>query len=166
VAAVILVVALGGLSSAVVSGRRISRISDEEATAREAAFAQLEALQATDFADRFALFNGDPVDDPGGLGTAPGDDFDVPGLIAQPDDADGLPGRILFPTVDLGGGVEQLREDVVDNSLGMPRDLNGDGDVDALDHSADYILLPVTVRVEWKGAAGMSSLDVEVMLVQ
>jgi hypothetical protein len=38
----------------------------------------------------------------------------------------------------------------------MPRDLNGDGVVDALDHSVDRILLPVKVTVEWKPAGSVS----------
>jgi hypothetical protein len=63
----------------------------------------------------------------------------------------GFVGRVEFPTIE-----SQLREDVNDDSLTMPRDLNGDGVVDALDHSVDRILLPVKVTVEWKPAGSVS----------
>ena len=51
--------------------------------------------------------------------------------------------------------------------LGMPRDLNNDGIVDAQDHAHDCILLPVKVRLEWKskcGRHGKRSLEIYSML--
>jgi hypothetical protein len=57
-----------------------------------------------------------------------------------------------------------LREDFVDANLGMPRDLNGDSIVDNKDHSEDYILLPVHIRIEWQGSNGRRWLDVYSML--
>ena len=50
-------------------------------------------------------------------------------------------------------------------ALGMPRDLDGQGGIDAQDHSNDYCILPVTVRLEWRGAAGDSQLDLHMVLV-
>jgi len=58
----------------------------------------------------------------------------------------------------------QLREDVVDNALGMPRDLNGDGVVDTNDHSLDYRLLPVRIRFDWTGKGGRSTLEIKTLL--
>ena len=52
-----------------------------------------------------------------------------------------------------------LREDSADESLGMPRDLDGDKLVDSANHAADYVVLPVRVCIEWKGATGDMSLD-------
>jgi hypothetical protein len=57
-----------------------------------------------------------------------------------------------------------LREDVNLPELGMPRDLNGDGAVDAGNHSTDYRLLPVIVRVRWQGAGGPSQFELKTML--
>ncbi|HVS19906.1 MAG TPA: hypothetical protein VMT18_14975, partial [Planctomycetota bacterium] len=72
-----------------------------------------------------------------------------------PGDPDGLPGEIVFP----GDGVG-LFEDVVFPALGMPRDLTLDDPpmIDSLDHSMDYRVLPVLVRVRWAGARGNREL--------
>jgi len=43
--------------------------------------------------------------------------------------------------------------------LGMPRDLDGDTLVDAANHATNYRILPVHLRVEWKGVAGDASFD-------
>lgn len=111
----------------------------------------LEEMRATAFPELFASFNEDPSDDPGGAGTAPGRGFQVAGLSPQRDDPDGMVGAIDFPTL----GAE-LREDVVNRDLGLPRDLDGDGTIDAADHSGDYEILPVTLRVEWRTDTGHS----------
>jgi hypothetical protein len=67
----------------------------------------------------------------------------------------------MFPT---GGPPEQLREDVVDAGLGMPRDLDGDGVIDGADHEANYTLLPIRVRVQWRGVSGVRTFDLETVL--
>jgi len=70
----------------------------------------------------------------------------------------------------LGGGGENeggggsgtfytLREDYVDAKLGMPRDLNGDSLIDDLDHSGDYVVLPVHVQIRWRGNFGPRVYD-------
>ena len=53
-----------------------------------------------------------------------------------------------------------------DARLGMAngRDLNGDGDVDD-DVTADYVLLPVRLIVEWSGAGGNRSYELDLLLV-
>lgn len=145
VAALILAVAIGGLTGSIVAGLRLSRSNSETATAELALRAMVEEVQGTAFGDIFDDF----------VGTG----FAVEGLDLQENDADGLAGRIVFPT--LGG---RLREDVVDAALGMPRDLNGDGD-DVDDATDDYVILPLTVRVEWRGAAGPRFLERNLLLV-
>src|SRR4029077_3113943 len=102
-------------------------------------------------------------DDPGGPATAPGANFAVTGLSTVPGDADGMVGEYIFPT-ELVGGVAQLREDVVDARFGMPRDPDGDGDVDSIDHSGNYRILPVRVRLRWKGMNGVRVLELESIL--
>jgi hypothetical protein len=123
----------------------------------------IETLHATPLEQVFALYNATDVDDPGGGVLAPGSNFAVAGLTARADDADGMIGEILFPTAP-GGAV--LREDVVDASLGMPRDLDGDGLIDADDHSNDYGILPVLIRLRWTGTAGASSLEFKTVLAR
>ncbi len=163
---VILLVAIGGLSGAVVSAIQLSRTTEETAIADDAARAMSASFSNWPFSDVFALFNANPLDDPNGPGTALGPDFDVRGLTPQRGDADGRVGRILFPAVDIGGGVQTLQEDFDEPRWGMPRDLSGDDMFDALDQSGDYVALPVTVLLEWTGAGGARSLRVELLLVE
>ena len=58
----------------------------------------------------------------------------------------------------------ELRENAVDTTIGMPRDLNLDGAVDALDHAGDYMILPVRVRVQWMGASGPRTVELQTQI--
>jgi hypothetical protein len=58
----------------------------------------------------------------------------------------------------------QLREDYISEDWGMPRDLSGDSIIDDLDHSQDFILLPLTVRLEWRGSFGPRTYQIQTML--
>jgi prepilin-type N-terminal cleavage/methylation domain-containing protein len=162
-ASAVLTIAAGGLMSSIVASMALTRVNNETALAQTYARRAIENMQGVDFADVFATFNNDPDDDPGGAGTAAGANFQAFGLEPMAADADGRPGQISFPAIVVGG-VEQLREDVDDPALGMPRDLNGDGHTDALDHAANYRVLPVRVRVQWRGAAGPRTITVETLL--
>ena len=134
------------------------RASQERAQALVAVQNVLETLQGEVFGETFARFNATVADDPP-LGASPGNSFAVPGLDPRPGDADGLPGEIVFP----GGGFVLL-ENPVDVEVGMPRDLNGDGAIDAADHSGDYRVLPVRIRVLWRGAGGDQELEIATAL--
>ncbi|MEX1023869.1 MAG: prepilin-type N-terminal cleavage/methylation domain-containing protein [Planctomycetota bacterium] len=57
-----------------------------------------------------------------------------------------------------------VREDAEIPELGMPRDLNGDGHVDGVDHRYDLHVLPVCVKVSWKGSHGDRSLQIYTLL--
>jgi type II secretory pathway pseudopilin PulG len=149
-AVTILVVAVAGLSGTVVSTVRLTRTSEESSDAYEALRSMAETIQGTQFDQVFALYTANP-------------DFAVPGLTPVADDADGIVGDISFPTGGPGG--LQLREDAADADLGMPRDLNGDGVIDGLDHAADYILLPVRLRLSWRGVSGDRTLDLSMLLI-
>jgi len=127
--------------------RRLDPVGTETAMAGEGARTQLEKMHNHPFRDVFSLYNDDPSDDPGGPGTAPGSRFEVDGLA--PIAPGGFVGQVLFPTVG-----SQLREDLQDADLCLPRDLNGDGAIDDQDHAADCILLPIRVRLEWKSHSG------------
>jgi prepilin-type N-terminal cleavage/methylation domain-containing protein len=147
----VLLFGLLGFSQAVLRSATTNETAREGALAAEAARELLERLQSEDFSDLFRRYNGLPGDDPLGAGTAPGQNFAVAGLDPQEGDADGFVGRIEFPVNDAAPGV--LREDLVLPALGMPRDLDGENGVDAGDHSDDYRLLPVIVRISWRGRA-------------
>ena len=163
-AAAVLTIAAGGLMSSIVASMALTRVNNETALAQSYARRAIENMQGVDFADVFRTFNADPDDDPAGVGTAPGANFAAFGLEPLAADADGRPGQITFPSIVVGG-VEQLRENIDDPALGMPRDLNGDGHPpDALNHAADYRVLPVRVRVQWRGAAGPRTITIETLL--
>ncbi len=162
-ATVVLAVAISGLASAVVLSLSLNRVNRDTVLAQEAAHRVIEEIEGHTFSETFAAYNANAGDDAGLATPAVGQGFAVVGLGPLKGDADGLCGRVMFPTQTVGG-VEELREDVVDKALGMPRDLNGDGVVDALNHAANYRLLPVRVRVEWQGAIGPRVVDIETML--
>ena len=153
----VLMIALGSLVAVVTSSQRLARANEETSLAYAAARLQAAELQVLPFQEIFARYNSDPSDDPGGPGTAAGNDFAVRGLGPALDDADGFVGEYVFPELPTGvGSAVALREDLDLPELGMPRDLNGDGAQDALDHAGDYVILPVAIRVRWRGAAGTS----------
>jgi len=155
----VLLSALLIFSSTISGVARQRAVNRESSLAMEAARNELEILRSEDFSALFALFNDDPTDDPNGAGTAPGHRFVVKDLDAAPGLPDGLAGEIWFPSsVDPVNGLE-LREDVVDHNLGMPRDLSGDGVIDAQDHAASYFILPVRIRVRWKGKSGVRQYE-------
>ena len=160
----ILVVALLGFTKVVILSMAASRMDRETTLARQAARQVLETMQGAAFEDVFALYNANPLDDPGGAGTAPGNALAVFGLPPHPDDPDGLVGEILFPTTDVLG-IPVLDETIQDAALGMPRDLNGDGDQADQLAIDEYAVLPVRVRFRWRGAAGDSSFEFRTVLM-
>ena len=133
----------------------------ETALATAAAQGIVEELYAADVGNVFALYNDEPDDDPEGSGTAPGSRFDAAGLVARPQDG-GQQGRIFFPTD--AGTPGELREDLSDSKLRVPLDLNLDGGVDDVDHSGDYRILPVLVRVAWMDGTEERELEVTTIL--
>ena len=151
---VILLVAMRMTVQTLVGVNRLTPAVRDKSSAIAGARNKLEEMRGQDFPRLFALYNADPADDPGGAGTAPGAGFQVSFLQPWPGDADGLVGRIEFPTI---GG--ELREDVNDRDLGMPRDLNEDDVQDSLDHAGDYVFLPVRIRVEWTSKSGNRSFE-------
>jgi len=160
---VVLVTGVLSFAQAMISLERAQQRTREVGRATEAARQVLEAIQAQAFAEAFRYYNGTPADDPGGAGTAPGKNFDVPGLTPRPDDPDGHVGEVIFPTPAGQPGV--LRENTVDSALGMPRDLNGDGIINNLaDYATTYTVLPVRVRVQWVGSGGPGQVEIRTLL--
>ncbi len=152
---VVLTVAMGLFTSTVNSTSRQRASKREAVIASEGARRILEVMRSQDFQRIFALYNQSTADDPGGPGTAPGPHFSVPGLSPQAGDADGLVGEVRF-----AWNGPAMSEQVVHEELGFPRDISGDDVVDAADHSGNYILLPVEVRMQWNGPGGDRTLRV------
>ena len=154
VAFAILTIALAGLFGLVLQGMVVTQDHRDGVAAMKAAEEMIERLRAapnTDLHEVFNSYNADPNDDPGGPATAPGPNFDVPALRPHAADPDSFCGRILFPTLDVGGVVE-LREDVALPELGGGTvDFDGLGAIDAFNHALDdnVTQLPVAVAIEY-----------------
>lgn len=162
VAMSILAVGLLGYAKAVARTTLASRTSREAALANEAARLTVESMRAQAFANVFAMYNTTNVDDPGGV-ISPGANFTVTGLRARAGDLDGMAGEILFPVTTVGG-LPQLRENLVNADFGMPADLTGEGTIDAVNHAANYKMLPVIVRVRWRGVGGRGEIEYQTIL--
>ena len=202
----VVVIAAGIFSRMVIATSKLRQINRENALAADAARVVVEQMRNERFSELFALYNPDPDDDPGGIGTGPGNLFAVERLELLSDSATGFQGEVILPSylsdeaskldgtrweyeklsgtitaitgliggLLKGGGstepepepeaVWALREDFENEDLGMPRDLNGDSVLDAEDHSEDYILLPVLIRIEWAGGNGDRSYELHTMI--
>ena len=144
------------------SGQR--SVNRENALAIDASTSMIEELRSLPVDEIFALYNDDPSDDPAGPGTAPGARFVVEGLTPLEGAVGGTHGFLRFPVQLLAPGV--LREDLNDRDLGLPRDLDGDGVVDAADHSNDYTILPLEVTITWRGRSGRRDMSQFVLLTE
>ena len=152
------------ISLSLVDSMKLNLVNRESGLAQQAMSAVLENMGGGEFSSIFRRYDSITADDPA-LGPAPGPDFAVPGLDPLADDLDGRVGKIILPELDTGGGVE-LREDLDMPELGMPRDLNGDGFVDGADHSGDYQVLPVLLRLDWSGRNGKRHTEVRTILAK
>ena len=159
-AAAVILVGLLAFSRALGGAMALGEQNRQTALATAAAQGIVEQLYAADLERAFALYNDHPDDDPDGNGTAPGSSFTVAGLTALEDGA--AQGRISFPTDADSPGT--LREDVWSSKLATTSDLDLDGAVDDLDHSGDYRVLPVRVRVEWRDGRAERSLELATIL--
>ncbi len=164
VALAVVSVALLGFSKAILDSMVLSQMNRESGLARRAAQQVLADIEATDFSEVFARYNAYEGDDLAG-DNLPGA-FEVEGLRLLDGDADGLAGEIVFPDDVAWDGSLHLREDSQLARLGMPMDLNLDGDVDTEDHADDYQVLPVLVRVEWRGRGGPAKVEFQTVLIE
>lgn len=157
VAIAIFAVATGILLQTMTSSQRARRLEQEQMLAMTAGQSVLEELRNTPFSAVVRQYDPDPFNDVLGPGTAPGATFDVDGLVPRDGDADGICGEVTLPVVNTGSAVApvwEVREDIGEPRLGLPRDLNGDVLVDGVDHADDHSLLPVMVTVGWRGFGG------------
>lgn len=157
---VVLLVAIGGTLSTISGHLVLGASARETSVAYHEAQRLLERLKSEDFELLFARYNESADDDPAGV-SAPGSAFDVAGLSARAGDGDGRVGRISFPVEE--AAPTHLREDLVFN--GRTLDLDADGVLDGDDRSGDYVLLPVRVRIEWKGRSGNRFVELQTILI-
>jgi len=159
VSMVVLAVAVSATLASITSFAGLESANERKIEAYLSVRRTIETMQASQFGDTFALYNADPADDPV-AGLSPGPGFAVAGLTAPDGDPDGLAGLVRFPI----NGAGELREDLNDPDFGLPRDLNADGIIDALDHSGDYVVLPARVRVDWADATGPRFVEISTLL--
>src|SRR5262245_18125022 len=74
-------------------------------------------------------------------------------LLTPRSEAQEFPGTIQCITD------ETTTDQALGISRGLPRDLNGDGDAADLDVTADACILPVVLRIEWKGQGGLHEIN-------
>ena len=161
VAILVLTVAVFILSSTVTASVSHTIVKGQRTLAVEAAMGTIERVRALPQEDVFALYNDVAFDDPYGAGSGPGPTFDVEGLNPVLDAAGNpLPiGRVLLP-----GKEEVLDESIVEPEFGLPRDLDGNLVVESGNCADRYIILPLTVRIEWLSRLGPRSLEMSTMI--
>lgn len=155
----VLLFALLSMSRSLVASMKLNESNKVTAIATDGIREMIETLQGVEeFGDLFAMYNADPDDDPPDV-VCPGSGFDVPGLVAAVDDPDGFVGEIVFPAVGT-----QLLENIVDEDMGMPRDLDGNGEIDDDPKNGTYRLLPVVLRMRWEDSTGEGTLEVSTLI--
>jgi len=141
-AVVVLVVGLMAMLSSIAVTGRLSQMDHESSLAMEAMEQTLARLRSTEYSELYTRYG------PGGTQM-----FPVPGLTSP---GTALPGRIQLVT----------NETLSNAQLGLPRDLNGDGDAEDTDVSDSYVLMPVVVTVEWTGPTGLRRLQLRSLLAE
>ncbi len=148
-----------GVITAHLTCARLGQTNHETQAAAQRVRSIMEEVSSTDVSEVPAIFDAVAGNDPGGSGTAPGSTFATSALSA---DSTGARGTIELPVNNAG----QVREDLVMPQLGMPRDLNGDGAIDSLNHAADFHVLPVIVRLRWSGISGNREMRIMTILAR
>lgn len=163
VSATVLVIGVLGFVAAVVTGQHLATSNREMERAFQAARARCEEIQSVPIDEAFARFNADPSDDPASAGPTPGATFTIEGFSTEAGGA--AVGRVEFPTLDVGG-TERLCETFVDARWGMPRDLDGDGEVSNGALAEPPVVLPLRVVVEWRGTRNVQRIELDQVLVR
>jgi type II secretory pathway pseudopilin PulG len=144
VAMAMLAVALLSLWGTLVYCSRSNVAAEQKKKAMNAAQAMIEELKSQPFATLVADY---------GPSGKVGNRFPVPTVD---DDIAMAEGQIVFYTDET--------DVVTDPTIGLPMDLNGDGDSVDTDVAAGYQLLPVKVTVVWEGVLGRQRVDLRTIL--
>lgn len=148
-----------GVITAHLTCARLGQTNHETQAAAQRCRSMMEEIASTDVSEVPALYDHVTSNDPAGPGTAPGNSFFTSALSSN---NSGSRGQIELPVNNAG----QVREDLDMPALGMPRDLNGDGVIDSANHSADFHILPVIVRLRWGGISGNREMRLMTILAR
>ena len=169
-ALVVIAVATLGSVSWTLSGMSLEADNREMADAHDAMRQLFEELNALPIEQVFARCNDDPTDDPGGEGTSRGGVFTieaersehfldatyvVPLSVSYQRSAP-LHVEIQFPVNADGKLVESMQTPAWGDQVW---DLDGDGQISDVPLTGGYKLLPVHVRLEWKGSGGTRAIE-------
>ncbi|MDP6837338.1 MAG: hypothetical protein QF724_00195 [Planctomycetota bacterium] len=146
----ILIFSLLTLSAATLRMHALRRQVHETTVAHNTLRAMAEQFQASSRAarDEPGTWSGNLLASFGPAGD-PGSFFEASGLTPIPGETRN--GTIVI-VVD-----ETTTDDDLGINLGMPRDLNGDGDASDTDVAGIARLLPIVLEVNWKGFSGIRS---------
>jgi hypothetical protein len=144
IAMMVLAIALLALWGTIIYCSRSNLAAEQKKQALHAAQAKVEELKSRPFDTLIAEY---------GPGGTVGNTFAVTALDDSEQVAQGQIAFFVDETDSLGDG-----------SLGLPLDLNGDGDAEDVDVSAGYNLLPVQVTIRWEGALGEQSVNLRSIL--
>lgn len=138
-------VALMGTLSAIASIMQLTDSNREQAMALNVARQKLAELQIAPFHTTLEQF--------GPASTANSTSF------LQ---LDGGTIKFIFP-INASG---KLDETMVDELMGMPMDLNGNGNSTDTNVSTNYCLLPVRIQLTWKSPNGSREMSLNTLLVK
>jgi len=139
-----LAVALLSLWGTLVYCSRSNIAAEQKKRAMNAAQAKIEELKSVPFTTLVTEY---------GAGGNTGNKFLVTSLD---DEQSGAEGQIIFFTDET--------DTATDPTIGLPMDLNGDGDAADTDVASGYQLLPVKVSIQWDGVLGRQRVDLRTIL--
>lgn len=152
IATSILMIGLVAVVSATSKMHSLRKLTRERVLAQNAMRSVAERIHARSY----GLSNSHPDDwvpqlvGAYGPGGSVGDQFDVRGLTA-------VTGSPSIGTIQILTD-ETVDDDDIGYELGLPRDLNGDGDTSDTDVTPDARILPIVLEVRWRGQAGVMTL--------
>lgn len=154
IALVVLAVAVLMMMSLMLSSNRLQQAGREKTLAYNAARRLIEEFRSYPLAEVYPRYNGLKADDLSGAN--PGNTFSVQGLA--PAAGYSSHGEIVFPA-DSSGLREFLSDKSLSTQLGLPKDLNRNGNATETGLAPTAInILPVLVRVRWTSQGGRPEL--------
>lgn len=154
----LVLMAMVALSHTTVTVHKLQRAEEERSMASQGMVTVIEEVRQT----AMSMVGAEPswgeafsaALAPGG---ALGGEFDIAGL----DPVDGQPAVCTVTVVT----DETLSDDDLGFAIGMPLDLDNDGDATDLDVSDSALMLPVIVRARWEGKLGRRELTQGLLLL-
>lgn len=141
-----LTVALAAVTQSMATGSAARYRLERQALALDAVRDVAETVRATPIDDIVGTF---------GAAGDPGERFSIPGL-----DGEELAGRILIISD------ETLTDQEIGMTLGMPRDLDGDGAATNTDVTGTALVIPVIVEARWGPAGNPEVLRLPLVVIR